>query len=467
MGTAEFHRVRVQSLSVRSATVAALFSALPLFAQHPNYDDDVKALFARRCFQCHSAGEMRAGLSLESYSGVLKGGGSGEIVVAGRPASSMLYKVVAREDGVPQMPLGGAKLPDAEINLIREWIARGVLETATSQPKGNIPPSIDYQPNGLNKPAGPPAMPESLPELAAAGTARQHPITALAASPWAPLIAVAGHERIYLYDLAKRATAGELAFPEGVPYALRFSRDGATLLAAGGRGVQSGKVVLFDVHSGKRAAVVGDEHDIVLAADLSPDGKFVALGGPSKIVKVYAVADGKLVYQLTKHTDWITAIEFSPDGARLATADRSGGIRLWETATGANAGELAEHKDSVTALSWRGDSRLLASCSEDGEIVIWNSGDGFPLATVAKAHGAGKGVLSVQFTNDGRVVSVGRDSTVRVWTADGKPKGASPISDALLTKVTSSADGKLAIAGDYKGRLLLWDGQKATSIDRP
>src|ERR1017187_2841669 len=71
------------------------FAALMMasgFAQavgHPNYDDDVKVLFARRCFGCHSAGEMRSGLNLETYAGVLKGGSSGDGVVAGRAASSM------------------------------------------------------------------------------------------------------------------------------------------------------------------------------------------------------------------------------------------------------------------------------------------------------------------------------------------------------------------------------------------
>src|ERR1700694_4903273 len=130
MGVAEFHRIRIQSLrkaglSPRGASPpqkpprsrnarikmlncgakaprrlkpAFLLLLLPCaYAQpgHPNYDDDLKPLFARRCLTCHSAGEMRAGLNLEAYSGVLKGGGSGEIVVAGRPVSSMLYKVVA------------------------------------------------------------------------------------------------------------------------------------------------------------------------------------------------------------------------------------------------------------------------------------------------------------------------------------------------------------------------------------
>jgi len=129
---------------------------------------------------------------------------------------------------------------------------------------------------------------------------------------------------------------------------------------------------------------------------------------------------------------------------------------------------------SVTSLSWRGDSQLLASASEDGQIVIWNVGDGFPVATIAKAHqpkpapntfgNLPGGVLSVQFAPDGRLISVGRDSTVRIWSADGKPKGASPPNPALLTKVAVSSDGKLSIAGDYQGNLVIWDGVKLVTI---
>ncbi len=449
-------------------------TAIAQTGRHPNYEDDVKPVFARRCLGCHSAGEMRSGLNLETYAGVLKGGSSGDVVIAGRAASSTLYRAVSREEGAPQMPLGQAKLADAEIAVIREWIQGGLLETAMSLPKGPVGPTAAYGGSGLNKPAEAAAMPEGLTALGLKEPARAHPITALAASPWAPLVAIAGHERIYLYDLATRAAAGELAFPEGVPYALHFSRDGATLLAAGGRGVQLGKVVLFDVRTGKRIGAIGDEHDLVLAADVTADGKLVALGGPGKVVKVYAVADGALKYEIKKHTDWITALEFSPGGTRLATGDRSGAIYLWEAASGGTVGALADHKDAITSLSWRGDGALLASGSEDGQIIVWNVGDGFPMATVAKAHlpkaAPGQygtipgGVLSVQFASDGRIVSVGRDSTIRVWGADGKARGASAANDGLLTKVAASADGKLAIAGDYNGKVIVWDGAKVTVL---
>src|SRR5580658_8809845 len=142
----------------RRLVVLALLTLSPALAQtphHTNYEEDVRPIFARHCFGCHNASEVRAGLNLESYNGVMKGGGSGDIVIAGRPASSMLYKAVAREEGAPQMPLGQAKIPDAEIAVIRDWIQQGLLETAVSAPKGPTGPSpLDFAPSSLNKPAG-------------------------------------------------------------------------------------------------------------------------------------------------------------------------------------------------------------------------------------------------------------------------------------------------------------------------
>jgi WD40 repeat protein len=321
-------------------------------------------------------------------------------------------------------------------------------------------------------------MPDSLPALSLPETARANPVTALAASPWAPLLAVSGHERIYLYDLAKRAPAGELAFPEGIPYCLRFSRDGAVLLAAGGKGVQLGIVALFDVRTGKRLATLGHEMDIVLAADLSADGKPGGARRPGQDRQSVLgrrwqrTLRNKEAYRL----DHRRGVQSRWKAARHRR-DRSGGILLWDSARGGNAGALAEHKDSITSLSWRGDSKLLASGSEDGQIVVWNVADGFPLATMSKAHTPKAapntygvipgGVLGVQFTSDGRIVSAGRDSIILIWSADGAAKSASAKAEALLTKVAASFDGKLFIAGDYRGRVELWDGKRLSYRDRP
>jgi hypothetical protein len=334
------------------------------------YDEQVKPIFRQYCWKCHGEDEQKADINLAAFGSIVKGGSGGKIVVPGRASASLLYQVITHEDPDVRMPPKSPPLPAAQIELIRVWIQDGLRESSASQSLAsardlNFKPSASATANL----SGPPPMPAKLPQIALAKTIRPLPVLSLAASPTAPVAAVSGQEYIRLIDLTTRATLGNLPFPEGEPHVLRFSRDGKVLLAAGGRPVQSGRVVLFDVVSGRRLATIGDEIDEVLAADLSPDQQLVALGGSGKVVKVYSTVDGRLKYKLTKHTNWITALAFSPDGKQLATADRVGGMHLWDAPSGAILLTLAEHKASIGALAWRGDSRLLASGGEDGLLV--------------------------------------------------------------------------------------------------
>src|SRR5256885_5951928 len=97
-------------------------------------------------------------------------------------------------------------------------------------------------------------------------TPRPGATTALAASPWAPLVAVAGQKQISLYNTDTLQLLGVLPFPEGIPYVLRFSRSGTVLLAGGGRGGASGSGGLFFVEDGVGVAAKGEGHGWVLGA---------------------------------------------------------------------------------------------------------------------------------------------------------------------------------------------------------
>jgi WD40 repeat protein len=303
---------------------------------------------------------------------------------------------------------------------------------------------------GAAKPEGPPPMPEKLSRQPAVYTPRAAAVTALACSPWAPLAAVAGQKQIALYHTDTGALLGVLPFPEGTPHVLKFSRSGSLLLAGGGVGGKSGSVVVYDVKTGKRAFEVGEELDVVLAADINEDHTRIALGGPGRVVRIFSTADGSLVHEIRKHTEWIYAVEFSPDGVLLATADRNGGMFVWEAETAREYQNLAGHKAGVTDVSWRVDSNVLASASEDGTIKLWEMEGGKEIKSWA-AHGGG--ASAVEFGRDGKLVSVGRDRLTKIWDGNGAAVRDLAGFGDLATEVAFTHDVARVVAGDWLGEV--------------
>jgi mono/diheme cytochrome c family protein len=430
------------------------------------YEDQIKPIFRQHCFACHGDDKQKSDLNLQSFATLLKGGSTGVVVVAGRSSQSLLFKAITDPDDEARMPPKKPALPKEQVALIQKWIDSGLRESASG--KSLVAErDLSFKPvaSGAAKPANP-AMPEKLPDVKVPQTLRPLPVLAMDASPWAPLVAVAGQEHVRLMNVDTQTEVGRLAFPEGLPQVIRFSRDGAVLMVAGGRPVESGKVVLFDVKSGKRLSVIGDEVDSVMAADLSPDQQFVALGGSGKVVKVYSTTDGRPKYKIEKHTDWITSVAFSPNGSQLATADRAGGIHLWEVKSGRVLLSLNEHKASVRALDWRSDSKMLASAGEDGLIIWWDVTDGWPAVSKPNAHppvrpaGAyGKipnGVLAARFDHEGNLSTAGRDHTIRLWDAKGVERKTFSLSDSQPLCAAISFDAKTVIGGDSNGGVRFW-----------
>ncbi len=429
------------------------------------FEDDVSAILKKNCSTCHGDAKQEGGLSLTTYAGVMKGSGGGEIVVAGRSGASRLIEVITASDDGDRMPPEGDRVPAEAVALIKKWIDTGLRENAGSSVAAMR--TLGFKAAAPADDGAPGAMPTNLASFTRPPTRRAYPVLALAASPRAPLVAAAGYGAIDLVDPVTRSPLGAIEFPEGEPLVLAFSRSGRLLLAAGGKPVQNGAAVLFDVATGKRLASVGDEPDAVIAADISPDEKLVAIGGTGRLVKLYFTEDGSLVASIEKHTDWVTAVAFSPDGAYLATGDRIGNIHLWDGRSGRVILPLSDHKKSVRALSWRSDSGVVASCGEDGTVVWWDVKDGWPVVNKPNAHAGG--VLDCRFGPQGELATCGRDGLVKLWSAEGNetkkysiaddtPADARPAAGVPLlpTRVAISADGEQVLAGDTSGRLHGW-----------
>jgi WD40 repeat protein len=433
------------------------------------YDGHVYPVLRKHCMNCHNDDKTKGDLNLSNYKGVLRGGGSGESVVPGNADGSILVESITHAPGVEQMPPKKPKIPADQIDTIKAWINGGLLEADGSVAKTSNRKVVDFNTvsvkDGIK---GVAALPRGLPTLPDPKHNMKLPVMALATSPFAPVAAVASHERILLYNTKTKKSLGALAFPERVPHVLTFSRNGELLLAAGGRGAHSGKVVVYDVKTGKRKIEVGDEFDSVLAADISADHKYIALGGTNKLIKIYSTATGEELHKIKKHTDWVTFMQFSPDGTMLATGDRSGGLHVWDPEVGGIVFTLDMHKQMITGLSWRADGKLLASGAEDGKLVLWDMEEGWD-ARRAEPHKKGKvvtGIMSVSYAKNGQLVSCGRDGTVRVMDGACKIKATFKAFKDVPTRVAFNFDNASVLAGDYTGAVQLVNAKDGKALGR-
>jgi len=451
-----------------SLSVLTAIWSIPIFAAEISFQEHIRPIFKDHCLNCHNPDKSKAGLDLSTMAGVLEGGSGGKVVKAGVPDSSTLYLSVIHHDTVEPMPPKKPKLSQAKLDTIRKWVQGGLIENAGGKSQLRKI-SFDVGAGNTGRPKEP-AMPKN---LGSVKLIKGSPVTAMAVSPWAPLAAIARSGGIEYINLETNKALGSIAFPEGDIFDLKFSRNGSILLAAGGRGAHTGLVALYDVKSGKRIATLGDETDVILAADISFDHKLVAIGTPLKMVKIFEVKSGKLLHKIKRHTDWVTSVSFSPVDDRVATGDRNGGIHVWEATKGSILFTLSDHKLRIAQMAWRADGKMLASGCDGGKLILWDMKDGWP-AKVQDAHKSrsnkdrytrSTGVLALDWSRDGTLVTTGRDRRVRLWKADGNRLKDFTDLGFLPTAVRIVPEKKNLLVATFDGKLYTADAYKAKTLE--
>ena len=96
------------------------------------FETQVQPIFKAKCVRCHGETKRNAGLSLATSAALLKGGESGEVIVAGKPEESLLYEMI---EDLQMPPQGNPELTRTEVELIGRWIKEGAkLAVPTKEP---------------------------------------------------------------------------------------------------------------------------------------------------------------------------------------------------------------------------------------------------------------------------------------------------------------------------------------------
>lgn len=445
----------------RGVTLYLLASATLVANGKVTFDDHVLPVFQQACLNCHNPDKTKGGLDLSSFSATIKGGSGGKIVEPGNPASTLI--AVVKQTAEPKMPPEGDKLANEQIEVLLKWIEGGLLENQSSNArKPEKPKFAAVRSDPSAQPEGPPPMPEHLLLEPPVATGKASAVHALAASPWAPLIAVTSQRQVLLHHTESLELIGILPFPEGDPVSLTFTPEGRYLVVGGGVPGKSGVTVTFDVTNGARLLSAGREFDSVLGADIRPGFDLVATGGPSRLLKLWNTESGEMVKSIKKHTDWITALDISPDGVLLASGDRNGGVWVWESETGAEFHTLRAHQAAITAVVFRSDSNILATASEDGTVRYWEMNGG---AEVRKNDAHGGGVTALALSRDGTALTTGRDLKAKLWKPDfSHLRDIAQNLPALPTAAAIDSTGQRAFIGDALGMVRVYQTEDGKAL---
>jgi len=149
------------------------------------------------------------------------------------------------------------------------------------------------------------------------------------------VFATAEDRAILRWDLADPKKKTVFSAHDSYVWAVALSKDGQTLVSAGGDDTLIWWPATAEKPEPQRKVTA--HKGWIRSVAISPDGKHLASGGNDRLVKLWNLADGKMVQEFTGHELDVYSVTFHPDGKFLLSGDLMGKVHQWDLATGKSA----------------------------------------------------------------------------------------------------------------------------------
>lgn len=88
-----------------------------------SFTNDVMPIFKNSCIKCHGGEQIKEGLDMRTYEGLMKGSFNGLVITPGSAEDSFLIEQLLKGE----MPKRGQKLTAEQIQIITDWVNSGAL----------------------------------------------------------------------------------------------------------------------------------------------------------------------------------------------------------------------------------------------------------------------------------------------------------------------------------------------------
>jgi WD40 repeat protein/nucleoside phosphorylase/type II secretory pathway predicted ATPase ExeA len=213
----------------------------------------------------------------------------------------------------------------------------------------------------------------------------------------------------------------------------QLSPDGKVLALA----AMTGPIALWNIDTGKKLAVLEGHKGVVQDLAFSPDGKMVAAGSSDQHIWLWRVFDGTVVGTLKGHQDVVQSIVFSSNSRSLVSSSKDETLRFWDVTRRHLLRTLKDPGEASVQLKFDPQGRFLAAISQSGRVVLLRLGDGRVHCTLSGHTAAARGCA---FHPDGKLVAVAyQDGVVGLHEV---------ASGTCLARLLRVADGWVALRED-------------------
>jgi WD40 repeat protein len=247
-----------------------------------------------------------------------------------------------------------------------------------------------------------------------------------------------------------------------------FSADSTSVIGAG----PDGRAYVWDVKSGALLRTVEWGPDFPYGVTIAPAGNLLAAGDRRETVRVWDLANGTVIHELTGHSGMPEGYvyRFSQDGSLLATSSQ-GHARVWELPSGRLRFDTVAGHGAVVAFAFTPDNRLLAGANEDTNVRVWTARDGREITVIDDLRLL---TSTVEFSRDSKLLFTGNlDRHIYIWNTETwrlvrRFDSAHP--EAIWWLDLSPSERLLATGGldpdgmDLPAHLVVWDAARGKPL---
>lgn len=260
------------------------------------------------------------------------------------------------------------------------------------------------------------------------------------------------------------AQAPRLALKEyraGTVVSVAISKDGRMVIAANaGTGFvhdPGGDRTLFawDARTGAQHARFESDCDVWDLAFLPDGGHFLAAQEDGDVV-LRETRTGRIARRFRGHVGRVGAIDVAKDGATFVSCGIDGVVRLWDVQTGDQRHAFIDASPTllVCVRMVRGDRTAVAG-GLDGALRVYDLAGLVGPRRLPERHS--DQVNAVAGLPGGRVLSAGRDGSLRLWDIDNERQLARWEAGTDVTALTVSPGGRRVLFGGTDRLLHLRD----------